>query len=48
MRTDDQDFIIRTAPSTNVNINDKIKLYIDLENIQLFDEKTSEAMIGSV
>jgi multiple sugar transport system ATP-binding protein len=48
LKTDDQNFIIRTAPSTNVKINDKIKLYINLENIQLFDEKTSESMIGSV
>ncbi|MEE9118692.1 MAG: ATP-binding cassette domain-containing protein, partial [Calditrichia bacterium] len=44
LRTDDQNFIIRTAPSTNVKINDQIKLYINLENIHLFDEKSSESL----
>jgi multiple sugar transport system ATP-binding protein len=46
LKTEDQDFIIRTAPSTNVKIKDKIQLYINLENIHLFDEKTSEALLS--
>jgi multiple sugar transport system ATP-binding protein len=46
LRTDDQNFIIRTAPSTDVNINDKIQLYINLENIHLFDEKSLEALLS--
>jgi len=45
LRTGDQSFIIKTAPSINVKINDQIKLYINLENIHLFDEQSSESMI---
>jgi multiple sugar transport system ATP-binding protein len=45
LRTDEQSFIIKTAPSTNVKINDKIQLHINLENIHLFDEMSSKALI---
>jgi len=43
----DQNFIIKTAPSINLKINDKIKLFINLNNIHLFDEKSSESEITS-
>ena len=46
LRTEDQNFIIRTAPSINLKINDKIKLHINLDNIHLFDESSSEALIN--
>jgi len=44
LQTDDQNFIIKTAPSTNIKVNDKLKLYINLDNIHLFDEKSSESL----
>jgi len=46
LKAEDQDFIIRTSPSTNLKINDKIKLYINLDNIHLFDENSSNALIN--
>jgi multiple sugar transport system ATP-binding protein len=46
LKTEDQDFIIKTAPSTDVKIKDKIQLNINLDNIHLFDEKTSEALLS--
>ena len=46
LRTEDQSFIIKTAPSVEVKINDKIQLHINLENIHLFDEKSSESLIN--
>ena len=46
LHTDDQNFIIRTAPSINAKVNDKIELYINPENIHLFDEESSEALIA--
>jgi multiple sugar transport system ATP-binding protein len=45
LKAEDQNFIIRTSPSTNLKINDKIRLYINLENIHLFDQKSSETLI---
>jgi len=47
MSSDEQNFIIKTAPSVNLKINDKIKLFINLKNIHLFDEKSSESEITS-
>jgi len=47
LSSDSQNFIIRTAPSVNMKINDKIKLFINLNNIHLFDEKSSESEIKS-
>jgi multiple sugar transport system ATP-binding protein len=46
LTSDNQNFIIRTAPSTDLKINDKIQLYINLNNIHLFDEKSSAALIN--
>jgi multiple sugar transport system ATP-binding protein len=45
LRSDDQEFIIKTGPSVNLKINDKIKLFINLNNIHLFDEKSSASKI---
>jgi multiple sugar transport system ATP-binding protein len=43
----DQDFIIRTSPSVNLKINDTIRLYVNLENIHLFDQQTSTSLLNS-
>jgi len=45
LKTDDQNFIVRTVPATNVKINDTVQLYINLGNIHLFDEKSSESLM---
>jgi multiple sugar transport system ATP-binding protein len=48
LKTNDQSFIVRTAPSTDVKINDTVILYINLGNIHLFDEKSSESLMHSL
>lgn len=46
LSTEDQSFIVRTTPQTDVKIKDTIQLYINLDNIHLFDEKSSYALIN--
>ena len=45
LRTDDQSFIVKSTPTTNLKINDHIKLTINLPNIHLFDENSSESLL---
>jgi multiple sugar transport system ATP-binding protein len=47
LRADDQNFIIKTPPLTDIKINDQIKLYINLNNIHLFDESSSISLTNS-
>ena len=48
LKADDQNFIIKTPPSTNIKINDQVKLYINLSNIHLFDESSSVSLNTSI
>jgi multiple sugar transport system ATP-binding protein len=45
LNAEDQSFIVRTTPQAAVKINDTIQLYINLDNIHLFDEQSSDALI---
>ena len=45
VRANDQSFIIKTAPTSHLKVNDRIKLFINLQNIHLFDEKSSKSLV---
>ena len=45
LRADDYSFIIRTAPTVDLRINQQIKLFVNLANIRLFDKHSSESLL---
>jgi len=46
LRADDFNFVIKTIPSLDLKINQRISLMVNLANIQLFDKQSSESLLS--